>query len=96
MQQSSGGEGPRAYGPKVLTQIPIKSLLDHARRFQSRYSTLYPTLLKLTAIQFPQLCLVCEWITEKREIGGGELEHCELLRISSKTMTPEAALKGKF
>ena len=65
-----GDESPRAYSPKVLTQIPMKYLLDHARRFQGKYSTLYPTLLKLTAMQFPQLCLVCEWLTERREISG--------------------------
>ena len=95
IQQSGGGECPRAYGPKVLTQIPIKSLLDHARRFQGRYSTLYPTLLKLTAMQFPQLCLVCEWMTEKREVGGKELEHRQVVRLSSKKVNPESALRGR-
>ena len=66
----SGGETPQSYSPKVLTQIPMRYLLDHAHRFQRKYSTLYPTLLKLTAIQFPQLCLVCEWLMEKRDISG--------------------------
>ena len=64
------GNMPHAYSPKVLTQIPMKYLLDHARLFQGQYFTLYPTLLKLTAGQFPQLCLVCEWMTEKRVISG--------------------------
>ena len=72
MQDTSGGRrgSPRAYGRNVLSQIPTKYLLDHARRFQHKYATLYPTLLKLTAMQFPQLCLVCEWITEKLDTTG--------------------------
>ncbi len=72
-------ESPRAYSPKVLTQIPMKYLLDHARRYQGKYSTLYPALLRLTATQFPQLCLVCEWVTEKREIAGECVHMCHSL-----------------
>lgn len=62
-----GDSAPCGYSPNVLTQIPVKYLLNHAHLYQGRYSTLYPTLLKLTATQFPQLCLVCEWVTEQRE-----------------------------
>lgn len=65
-----GGSTPRAYGPLVMTQIPVKHLLTHSQLHHANYSTLYPTLLKLTATQFPQLCLVCEWLTEKKAITG--------------------------
>lgn len=108
MHGAGGGSGrgqevPRAYSPKVLTQIPMKYLLDHARRFQGRYATLYPTLLKLTAMQFPQLCLVCEWMTEKREIAACDDDALvkrldipcdgrqQVLKVSKK-ITPQSAL----
>ena len=61
---------PRPYGHSVVTQIPLKRLSDHARRHPNNYSNLYPTMLKLMATQFPQLCLVCEWLTEKKAITG--------------------------
>ena len=65
-----GQSTPRPYGHSVVTQIPLKRLSDHARRHPNNYSNLYPTMLKLMATQFPQLCLVCEWLTEKKAITG--------------------------
>ena len=70
-----------------MTKIPMKYLLDYARRYQHKYATLYPTLLKLTAMQFPHLCLVCEWMTEKREelcgkgAGVVRVSACSLLSL---------------
>ena len=65
-----GQSTPRPYGHSVVTQIPLKRLSDHARRHPNNYSNLYPTMLKLMATQFPQLCLVCEWLSEKKAITG--------------------------
>jgi len=65
-----GDSTPCGYSPNVLTKIPVKYLLNHAHSYQSRYRTLYPTLLKLTSMQFPQLCLVCEWVAEEEETLG--------------------------
>lgn len=73
-----GQSTPRPYGHSVVTQIPLKRLSDHARRHPNNYSNLYPTLLKLMATQFPQLCLVCEWLTEKKAITGKEcMPYCK-------------------
>ena len=65
-----GQSTPRPYGHSVVTQIPLKRLSDDARRHHHNYSNLYPTMLKLMATQFPPLCLVCEWLTEKKAITG--------------------------
>ena len=65
-----GQSSPRPYGHLVVTQIPLKHLSDHTRRHLDNYFNLYPTMLKLMATQFPQLCLVCEWLTEKKAITG--------------------------
>ena len=63
---------PSAYSPAVLVQIPVKRLLQHAWQHQEAYSTLYPSLLRLTTTHLPQLCLVEDWLKEE-EIGKGEL-----------------------
>ena len=65
-----GQSTPRPYGHSVVTQIPLKRLSDHAQHHPNNYSNLYPTMLKLMATQFPQLCLVCEWLSEKKAITG--------------------------
>ena len=59
------GSTPKAYSPNVLVQIPMKHLLQHVRQQQGDYATLYPSLLKLTATHFPQLCLVEDWLKEE-------------------------------
>ena len=59
------GSLTKAYSPNVLVQIPMKHLLQYARQRQGDFATLYPSLLKLTATHFPQLCLVEDWLKEE-------------------------------
>ena len=59
------GSLAKAYSPNVLVQIPMKHLLQYARQRQGDFATLYPSLLKLTATHFPQLCLVEDWLKEE-------------------------------
>ena len=74
------GSLAKAYSPNVLVQIPMKHLLQYARQRQGDFATLYPSLLKLTATHFPQLCLVEDWLKEeecaKCECVGWEGVHC--------------------
>ena len=71
------GSAPKTYSPNVLVQIPMKHLLQHVRQHQGDYATLYPSLLKLTATHFPQLCLVEDWLKEEEcaecECEGGRV-----------------------
>ncbi len=71
MQSSSSASSvpARAYGPNVLAQIPMMQLLRHASQRQEAYSTLYPSLLRLTVTHFPQLCLVENWLMEESDRG---------------------------
>ena len=42
----------------ILSELPIKFLLQTAERDQDRFGGLYPQLLRLCSTHFPHLCMV--------------------------------------
>jgi len=58
-------KAPRQYSTHLYSTIPMKQLLLKARADEGDYGILYPPLLKLLTIYYPQLCLVEDWIVEE-------------------------------
>lgn len=56
---------PRDYSQTLYSQIPIKYLLQQARKLQHNYRDLYPPLLCMLVTYYPQLCLVEDWLCEE-------------------------------
>ena len=46
------------YSHDLLSELPIKFLLQTAERDQERFGGLYPQLLRLCSTHFPHLCMV--------------------------------------
>ena len=67
----SGRKVPR-HSHDILSDLPIKFLLQTAERNQTWFGGLYPQLLKLASTHFPHLCMVQDNLNEDFE--ASELE----------------------
>ena len=61
----SSNHQPADYSLALYSQIPIKYLLQQARKDQEHFRDLYPPLLRLLVTYYPHLCLVEDWIGEE-------------------------------
>ncbi|XP_028396376.1 integrator complex subunit 2-like [Dendronephthya gigantea] len=78
---------PPDYSRSLYSQIPIKYLLQQARKSQEHYRDLYPPLLRLLVTYYPQLCLVEDWLCEE---DGAEKHTQESNILSTTNLTPLA------
>lgn len=56
---------PQWLSPMLLSQIPIKHLLEQARRRRREFRGLYAPLLQLINTHLPHLCLVDDWLRQE-------------------------------
>ena len=78
---------PPTYSPHVLGSVPVKWLLQQARRRQSDYSVLYPALVKLVITHLPHVAMTTS--------GLGESCSVPVMRSSEKSnVTPEGVERG--
>lgn len=56
---------PQWLSPMLLSQIPIKHLLEQARSRRQEFKGLYAPLLQLINTHLPHLCLVDEWLKQE-------------------------------
>ncbi|GLH03424.1 Integrator complex subunit 2 [Gryllus bimaculatus] len=62
---AAAGRVVKSYTPEFLSELPIRYLLQQARRDQQSYAGLFSPLLRLLATHFPHLCLVEDWLDEE-------------------------------
>lgn len=60
----SSGYKVKCYSDELLSDLPIKYLLQQAQKEQHNYAGLFAPLLKLLATHYPHLCLPQGWIRE--------------------------------
>ncbi|KAG1673893.1 Integrator complex subunit 2 [Nymphon striatum] len=60
----NSGYKVKCYSDQLLSQLPIKYLLQQAQKEQQNYAGLFAPLLKLLASHYPHLCLPQGWIRE--------------------------------
>uniref|UniRef100_A0A336MQH9 CSON004873 protein n=1 Tax=Culicoides sonorensis TaxID=179676 RepID=A0A336MQH9_CULSO len=58
----------KSYSIEFLSELPIKYLLQQAKKNQHNYSGLFSALLKLLVTHFPHLSLVDDWIDEESNL----------------------------
>ncbi|XP_065566759.1 integrator complex subunit 2-like isoform X2 [Artemia franciscana] len=58
----------KAYSRAFVLDLPIKYLVLVAEKNQHLYSGLFPTLLRLLTSQFPQLCIVEDWLSNSSNL----------------------------
>ena len=87
----SNNQRPSDYSPLLYSQIPMKYLLQRARKDQSNFRDLYPPLLRLLVTYFPQLCLVEDWIYEEDK---PETQALSQTKLPSRTMTVGVVAEG--
>ncbi|KAL9980911.1 hypothetical protein ACROYT_G009553 [Oculina patagonica] len=56
---------PQWLSPMLLSQIPIKHLLEQARSRRQEFRGLYAPLLQLINTHLPHLCLVDDWLRQE-------------------------------
>ncbi|CAB4005916.1 Integrator complex subunit 2 [Paramuricea clavata] len=80
---------PQGYSHSLYSQIPIKYLLQQARKSQEHYRDLYPPLLRLLVTYYPQLCLVEDWLCEEdgAEIQSQETKHSSTTNLTTAVVT---------
>lgn len=66
---AAAGRVVKSYSPEFLSELPIRYLLQQARRDQQSYAGLFSPLLRLLATHFPHLCLVDDWLDEEEGRG---------------------------
>lgn len=84
---------PPDHSRSLYSHIPIKYLLQQARKSQENYRDLYPPLLRLLVTYYPQLCLVEDWLCEE---DGTEKHTQELNILSTTNLTPLAVSQGHY
>ena len=63
----------------ILSELPIKFLLQTAERDQDRFGGLYPQLLRLCSTHFPHLCMVQDTLmSDSLEVSEDRI-HCNHL-----------------
>ena len=85
---------PQDYSHSLYSQIPIKYLLQQARKSQEHYRDLYPPLLRLLVTYYPQLCLVEDWLCEEDDAVKVQTQQTKTL--SSTNLTNSAIIQGKY
>ena len=85
---------PQDYSHSLYSQIPIKYLLQQARKSEEHYRDLYPPLLRLLVTYYPQLCLVEDWLCEEDETG--EIQKQQTKTSSSLNVTDVKVIQGKY
>ena len=76
---------PPTYSPHLLGSVPVKWLLQRARRRQSDYAVLYPSLVKLVVTHLPHVAMATSGLDESRTV---------LVLKSSDKFTPERVEGG--
>lgn len=76
---------PPTYSAHVLSSVPVKWLLLQARRRQSDYAVLYPSLVKLVITHLPHVAM---------STGGLEETHAAPALKSWDKFTPEGVERG--
>ena len=76
---------PPTYSPHLLGSVPVKWLLQQARRRQSNYAVLYPSLVKLVVTHLPHVAMATSGLDESRTV---------LALKSSDKFTPERVEGG--
>jgi len=56
---------PQWLSPMLLSQIPIKHLLEQARSRRQEFKGLYAPLLQQINTHLPHLCLVDDWLKQE-------------------------------
>lgn len=56
---------PQWLSPMLLSQLPIKHLLEQARSRRREFRGLYAPLLQLINTHLPHLCLVDDWLRQE-------------------------------
>jgi len=56
---------PQWLSPMLLSQIPVKHLLEQARSRRQEFRGLYAPLLQLISAHLPHLCLVDDWLRQE-------------------------------
>ncbi|CAH1791964.1 unnamed protein product [Owenia fusiformis] len=75
------------YSPSLLSQIPMKYLLQKAQRDQQQYAGLFSPILRLLASHYPQLCMVEDWLEEEyTEMLTLQLSSCN---VTSHNTSPD-------
>ena len=59
---------PPTYSPHLLGSVPVKWLLQRARRRQSDYAVLYPSLVKLVVTHLPHVAMATSGLDESRTV----------------------------
>ncbi|KAF3841251.1 hypothetical protein F7725_007113 [Dissostichus mawsoni] len=76
---------PKSYSAALMDQIPIKYLVTQAQGLQQELGGLHSALLRLLATNYPNLCLVEDWVCEEEKLPSSSprlmriLEHLTLL-----------------
>ena len=69
----------------ILSELPIKFLLQTAERDQDRFGGLYPQLLRLCSTHFPHLCMVQDTLmSDSLEVSEDRI-HCNHLSSTKGT-----------
>ena len=63
----------------ILSELPIKFLLQTAERDQDRFGGLYPQLLRLCSTHFPHLCMVQDTLMSDSLDVSEDSIHCNHL-----------------
>ena len=53
------------YSKELLSNLPIKFLLQTCERDQLSFGVIFPQLLKLCSTEYPHLCLVQDWLEDE-------------------------------
>ena len=64
---------PQWLSPMLLSQIPIKHLLEQARSRRQEFRGLYAPLLQLINTHLPHLCLVDDWLKKEEVFTAPDL-----------------------
>ncbi|KAJ7373791.1 Integrator complex subunit 2 [Desmophyllum pertusum] len=64
---------PQWLSPMLLSQIPIKHLLEQARSRRQEFRGLYAPLLQLINTHLPHLCLVDDWLRQEEVFTAPDL-----------------------
>lgn len=64
---------PQWLSPMLLSQIPIKHLLEQARSRRQEFRGLYAPLLQLINTHLPHLCLVDDWLKQEEAFTAPDL-----------------------
>ncbi|XP_074643073.1 integrator complex subunit 2-like [Tubulanus polymorphus] len=55
----------KSYSQRLMSQIPIKYLVQQAQKRQHQYASLFSPLIRLLSTHYPHLCLVEDWLDEE-------------------------------